>query len=84
MSGSELTPELARLLRVWVPGARCVAAMDIVYGASDLEVEKGAKGTVMRVLVSRVLLIRWDKSTRAEVIATSPGAVDPLVEALSS
>lgn len=68
---------MARLLRPWTVGARCVAVRSIFYAVHDLNVAISSVGTVERVDASSVLGIRWDEHADL-VAATSPELVDPV------
>lgn len=81
--------EIERLFRVYRPGDRVVAVMDIIYG-TGAEVVAGTEGTVQdavlvegearREVPRGVVVVRWDTGF---LQATSSGSIDravPLVE----
>lgn len=79
---------IARLLRTFEPGARVVAAMEIVYAAHAASVPKGAVGTVQAVpdgirKTTGAELVLWDDIDTAGgalhglTAMTSVDAIDP-------
>lgn len=76
---AESRKTLARLMHVWEQGARCVAAMDILYADSGLTIAEGTLGTVRFITRARVVVVQWDADGdgRVAVLHTSPDSIDP-------
>jgi hypothetical protein len=79
----KMPEEIARLLRVWEPGDRCFAVMDITYASAPQAptIKEGHTGTVLKVLASRVVIVEWDGIEALDWNAwTSPDCIDPVLQ----
>lgn len=69
--------QLERLLWVWKPLDRCVAALDIFYAHTGVTIAEGRRGTVRSVPHSGVAIVAWDGSI-SDPVMTSAENIDPL------
>ncbi len=70
------SPWLARLMRRWTVGERCVAVMDIYYAIFEITIEAGTEGTVKAITRAGVVVVEWPRWK--DDFATSPDVLDPI------
>lgn len=70
----------SRLLRVFAPGTRVTAALDIFYADRDVEIASGTTGTVVSTALSRdvsaLSAVHWDD--HEGIYPTSNDSIDPV------